>query len=204
MGKDYKPLINRLKNKIFTPIVSIKAKRLIPTIAQYLKDSVNILDVGAGDMITTKYFSEHYHKNIIGTDVLNLNLTDLPLVLYDGTKLPFSDNSFDGAYCIFVLHHCNDELAVLKEMVRIAKYRIVIIEEIYNNSFEKVITYINDWWTNKLLESWYINVPLHFHTDIEWKVKFKELGLKLVHEQQVSQFPIYPPTQQVMYVLDKK
>jgi ubiquinone/menaquinone biosynthesis C-methylase UbiE len=53
----------------------------------------------------------------------------LPRVLYDGLTLPFADESFDVVLLAFVLHHCPDPLAVLREAVRVSRGRVLVLED---------------------------------------------------------------------------
>lgn len=43
------------------------------------------------------------------------------LIVYDGSSLPFGDNSFDHAYSISVLEHTSDPRRVLEEVCRVLK-----------------------------------------------------------------------------------
>ena len=166
----------------------IKAKRLGSAIVPYLKSDKSILDVGCGNMQIASYIQHIYpEKKIIGVDIRDYRTTDLPIILYDGKKLPFTNKQFDCAYVVFVLHHTDNPQEMFREIIRVTK-KIVIIEEVYNSKFQKIVTFLHDWVFNKL-ESVFMEVPGNFLTDREWKSTFDSFGMILQDEQDVWQMP---------------
>lgn len=198
-------LISSAKGFLHGPFHATQAKRLGGGIVAQSKDSLTLLDVGCGDMVITKFISDHLPgRAITGLDVVDYRRRNLPLVLYGGRRIPFENGSFDTVYAILALHHCENEEFVLGEMLRVAKKRVVLIEEVYRNPVEKLITFVHDWVSNKL-EFPGIPVPFHFHNDAEWKQLFKKLRGKLVYEKRVWQFPFpFNFTRQKLYVLSKR
>lgn len=82
------------------------------------------LDVGAGTGQNTLAFSEV--KDIFPIDISKIALKYLSennsnVVGGDITKLPYKDNSFDGAIMLDVLEHIEDHENVMKELSRIIK-----------------------------------------------------------------------------------
>lgn len=53
----------------------------------------------------------------------------VPRVLYDGVTLPFPDRAFSAVLLAFVLHHCPDPLAVLREAARVSRGRVLVLED---------------------------------------------------------------------------
>jgi len=60
------------------------------------------------------------------------------LVVYDGEHMPFGDGAFDAAIAMYVLHHARRPAAVLGEMKRVARRRLVLVEELYRHLPGKV------------------------------------------------------------------
>lgn len=177
-----------LKNDPFSSVHLIKAKRLGSSIVPYLKSVQSVLDVGCGNMQIARYIRHIYpEKKIIGVDIRDYRTADLPIVLYDGKKLPFKNKQFDCAYAVFVLHHTDNPREMLREIIRVAK-KIVIIEEVYSSKFQKILTFLHDWVFNKL-ESVHMEVPGNFLTDREWKSTFDSFGMILKDERDVWQMP---------------
>lgn len=195
-------MFKEIQRLLFLPFLSSKAKRIGVEIVKIAKPYKKILDFGCGDMVLTKYISEHLPKNVIkGIDVIDTNLTNLKPILYEGDKLPFDDNEFDLSYVIFVLHHISEQKKFLKEIARVSR-RLIIVEEVYDNSIEKYLTFIHDWIVNRI-ESLSVNIPFTFHSDKEWKVIFKDMGYRLISEKRVFQLPLFNLTKQKMYFLEK-
>src|SRR4029434_4574577 len=102
-------------------------------IGPYLNPADRVLDIGAGNCVLCQQLRLRGY-NIIPLILRTSALFDgiVPIV-YDGTKFPFDNDSFDVAMVITVLHEAQDPDAVLAELRRVAR-RVIIIEEIYENS----------------------------------------------------------------------
>lgn len=59
-----------------------------------------------------------YLPNVVNFEIVNYDTTD---VLGIGEKLPFKDNSFDGAFSLNVLEHVKDPFQCAKELSRVLK-----------------------------------------------------------------------------------
>jgi ubiquinone/menaquinone biosynthesis C-methylase UbiE len=149
-----------------------RAQEKLEEIGSYLDLGDRVLDVGAGNCILCQQLGRRGH-DVIPVDVKNLSFVDeIVPIAYDGTTLPFGDDSFDVALVITVLHHAPDPDAVLGEVRRVAR-RIIVIEEIYDNSFEKYLTYAID----SLFNLQFLNHPRTNRTDAGWREAFQSLRL---------------------------
>jgi ubiquinone/menaquinone biosynthesis C-methylase UbiE len=139
-----------------------------------LKPGDRILDLGSGNCVLVEQLRAR------GFDVQPVDLANLSFipgiapVLYDGRTLPFPDNSFDVALVITVLHHTRDPDAVLAEVRRKAR-RLVVIEEIFENSAEKYATFAID----SLFNLEFFGHPRTNRTDAGWRDAFRALGLSV-------------------------
>lgn len=97
------------------------------------RDVSTVLDVGCG---TGSVLAEVIRHGIgtrhVGIDVANpeehldLNANGLDLRCYDGSRLPFDDNSFELVYASHVVEHVPDPRGFLKELARVSsKYLYV-------------------------------------------------------------------------------
>lgn len=94
-----------------------------------LKD-ISILDLGCGNGAYTLEFS-NYTKNIVGLDLSSHMLCNNPVdkvIMGDAGHLPFKDNFFDMVFAANLLHHVNNPADILREIKRVAKRYVVIIE----------------------------------------------------------------------------
>jgi SAM-dependent methyltransferase len=149
-----------------------RVQEKLAEIGSYLDPADRVLDVGAGNCILCQELGRRGY-DVVPVDFKNLSFVDeIVPVAYDGTTLPFSDDSFDVALVITVLHHVRDPDVVLAEARRVAR-RIIVIEEIYENLFEKYCTYAID----SLFNFEFFNHPRSNRTDAGWRQAFQGLRL---------------------------
>jgi len=164
-----------MRKKIRNLIFENRTKELIELIKPQIVGD-KILDIGSGNGLLSKSISDNLNKEVSCIDIKNYNKVDLPFYLYDGKKLPFKDNSFDTALFIYVLHHTKNQIELIKEAMRVAKYNIVIIENTYKNGLNLAWVEFLDYLVNKLYHN--VKAPLNFRTAKGWKELFNLLGYK--------------------------
>ena len=99
-------------------------------IFNFIKSSLSlfsgkILDVGCGKMPYKKYILENSKvTEYIGLDIDNALIYDKkikPDYTWDGTRMPFENNTFESAFGTEVLEHCPNPEIILKEIYRVLK-----------------------------------------------------------------------------------
>lgn len=96
-----------------------------------LEPETSVLDVGAGNGTLTWHLAQRAGRTVgidFSRNLLERAPTELPFVQGDALSLPFADNSFDVVVESNFLHHVDDPVAVLREMKRVARARIMLIE----------------------------------------------------------------------------
>jgi len=96
----------------------------------------NILDVGCGGGGTLRFFHTVFQEAelIIGVDILKITppekIGGLPLefILADAHLLPFQDSIFDFVFLKDLLHHVDEPIKVLREIKRVCRTKLVIVE----------------------------------------------------------------------------
>lgn len=90
---------------------------------------LSVLDVGCGPGLTDAFLTDRF-KLVTGVDVSERMIDRARMAnakaryeLYDGSRLPFADGSFDVVFAICVLHHVDpeDRRAFAAEMVRVTR-----------------------------------------------------------------------------------
>jgi SAM-dependent methyltransferase len=162
--------------------ISKNISKLIPD------DVVSVLDVGAGTgEMAQSIRTLRPELKISGADIYIRPKTFIPVVEYDGNKLPFNDASFDAVITVDVLHHCNDPVSVLRECARVSKKWVIIKDHIADSTYdEKILTFM-DWVGNKAHG---VTLPYNYLSSLEWNAAFDKAGLKKV--KKVDQLDIYP------------
>lgn len=182
-------------DKIYKRLCIKKAKTICNECCSYIEGS--LLDIGSGRGYIAKEISKKTNKKVQCLDVKNLNLTNLPLKIYNGKRIPFGTNSFDTVLLCYVLHHTENPINLLKECVRVSKKNIIIFED----SADSILAKPLDILYNKLHG---VDTPLNFKKDDEWLEEFKKLGLKIIRiKSGVEKQWFYPGVNHTMFVLSK-
>jgi SAM-dependent methyltransferase len=96
------------------------------------------LDFGAGDgWFSNEIVRAGLSRLIAPVDVFLRKKLVVPLVLFDGERLPFKDSTFELSYAVDVLHHCPVPAQAIAEMLRCTAKYCLIKDHTYSNSFEK-------------------------------------------------------------------
>ena len=171
-----------------------KAKKINESCREFLKGRV--LDFGAGRC----YIAEELEKNNLDVtclDVNDLSRTKKKAVVYSGKKIPFRANEFDTALIAYVLHHCDEPVKALEEVIRVTKGNIVIFEDTKPSAFVNMM----DFFSNRLRG---VETPFKFLTEKEWAGVFRKLDLKIVAiRHNVEREWFYPLVEHTMIVVRK-
>ena len=177
-----------------------RAARIARALRAHLDPGDAVLDVGCGSLLVAQQIMTHAAVRVIGLETLNYRSHPLPLVLYDGERAPFRDRAFDVVLLAFVLHHCDDGgLVVLQEARRLARKRILVLEDRYDHTAERVLTRAVD----RLLNRWEhvaIPTPCRFRSSDEWQQVFRECGMAVKTLRPLHTTPILE-TRQLLFAL---
>ena len=96
-----------------------------------LDDTTSLLDVGAGNGTVTWHLAPRV-GSAVGLDfsrnLLSRTPDGLTMVQGEASQLPFRDGQFDVVVESNFLHHVSDPVAVLREMRRVSRGRLLLIE----------------------------------------------------------------------------
>jgi len=113
------------------PVVELFARqRIRHLVASGILDGVgSVLDVGAGSGFSSAFYPRHI--GVVACDGALGMLAANPVprrVLCAADALPFPDRSFDAVTCWELLHHLDQPVAAVREMLRVAGRRVIIFE----------------------------------------------------------------------------
>jgi SAM-dependent methyltransferase len=106
-----------------------KLKKYIPFSA-----STGLLDVGCGNGFFSWYFDSLCRVTAVdfSEKMLKLNPVEAKFLMA-AEKLGFKDNSFEVVFCHALLHHVEDIHRVIREMKRVSRKYVIILEPNRNN-----------------------------------------------------------------------
>jgi SAM-dependent methyltransferase len=162
-----------------------KARRILPFFSRSLAPG-QVLDLGAGEGYVGQALHDLMGVEVTLTDVVPMNRTDLPFVLYNGRTLPFDAKTFDYTVLYFVLHHCRDQEQVLKEALRVSRRGVVVVESVYEHLWDKRLLTFLDRLANRLRSGGLMNAQeayLHFRTYDEWELFFMAHQATIVQDR---------------------
>ncbi len=156
---------------------------ILASFASVIEPRSCIIDIGAGPGHLASEMTRELDARVTMVDVAQYNQTDLPLTVCDSRALAFADNSFDYAVLSFVLHHCKEPKAILREALRVSRQAIVIENDV-RGRLRGVITRVVD----SIQSPWYGSPPCYFtKTRDEWLEFFGEFG---VHHSLLNEFSL--------------
>ena len=150
--------------------------KLAKHIASWLPPNSKVLDVGCGDGLLDSLIAKQHKEplEIEGIDVLLRKHTHIPVKLFDGTHIPYEDNSFDVVIFVDVLHHTEHLQILLKEAKRIARHSIVLKDHATDDMFAIPTLHFMDWVGNA---HYGVALPYNYQSKLQWDKTFTELGL---------------------------
>ncbi len=149
-----------LKYVWWKPRARKSAKYIMPQIP----NGAAVLDIGAGNGLIAEIIANEKRAQMTLIDVLDWNLSRFPLVLYHGTRIPFRDKQFDVALLIDVVHHAEDEKALMKEAIRVAK-KVILVEEVHDHKGMNMLANIAD---NIQYVLYGMPVGVHSRNEAQW------------------------------------
>jgi ubiquinone/menaquinone biosynthesis C-methylase UbiE len=177
MGKTHGRLVHARR-------VAVIAERL----AGMLEPGCKLLDVGCGDGKLASILKERVPGlDVQGVEVLPRADCAISCTKYDGTHLPFPDDSFDACLFVDVLHHTTDPLPVLRDACRVSRKFVLIKDHLANNAFDFSTLKFMDWVGNSPHG---VVLPYNYLSSVKWRNLFDEVSLKEVSSD--SDLPIYP------------
>jgi SAM-dependent methyltransferase len=164
--------------------VAVLGQRL----AAMLPPALTLLDVGCGDGTIAK---------IVGQSVPGLTVSGaeyaprpdcaIPCAGFDGLRLPFPDQSFDGCMFVDVLHHSRDPLAILRDAARVCRSFILIKDHLAESTLDHMTLRFMDWVGNRPHG---VELPYNYLSGQQWQNLYHDAGL--VEVQVEREVPIYP------------
>jgi len=151
-----------------------RAEKIVRLFENQIPQGSRVLDLGGGWGFYAEPLKTRGHEHLV-LDVVNPGYQKAPVMLYDGSKIPFPDQSFDVTILVTMLHHVPDPQALFKEVLRVTRRKVVVVEDLYHHAPGRVWTLCRD----RILNVEFTDHPHQFRKDGEWRDFFKGAGFSV-------------------------
>lgn len=164
-----------------------RVARLADALLPLLPDKGIVLDVGCGDgALAHELASRNKRLDVRGLDVMVRGTTLIPVIPFDGRRIPFNDDSVAAVLMVDVLHHADDPKRLLADAVRAAR-SIVIKDHLRQGLGAAPTLRFMDWVGNARHG---VSSPGRYWSPGEWEKVFAELHLQpSVRETRLKLYP---------------
>jgi 2-polyprenyl-3-methyl-5-hydroxy-6-metoxy-1,4-benzoquinol methylase len=188
-----------LQYRVFRSFYRKAAEKMCEECSQFISRNSKILDFGCGSGIIGAEFAKHFDSEILGIDIIDNRVAEIPFVKYDGVDNSFlPDNSYDTVLINYVLHHTPDPIKSLRTAAAKSKNRIIIYENLPEGIVSKFFCKIHGISFGIIFQKNFVSGK--FFTQKEWEKIFKDLNLKLIYAKTIAGFS---PIKTALFVLEK-
>ena len=158
-------------------VSSRRAQVLTSWFESLLPKNASILDVGCGDgVVAASVQSSRPDVTIRGVDVLPRERPHIPVEIFDGSKIPYPDSSFDVVMISDVLHHTEDPNVILREAHRVTRAYVLIKDHYRQGIAAQTRLRFMDWLGNARFG---VSLPYNYWTPQQWKNAWDNIGLRV-------------------------
>lgn len=176
---------DRLHNAL---VVERRERVLSGHIAPLIPRRSWLLDIGAGSARIAAWLTQlRQDIHITCIDVLVRPQTALPVLPFDGTRLPFRDSAFDCVLLVDVVHHAAEPQSLLREAARVASRCIVLKDHLLQGLLARqTLRWMDD--VGNVRHG--VDLRYNYWTPAEWRAVVADLGLNITYWQ--TTLGIYP------------
>lgn len=165
-----------------------RASRLAQEISTLFPKGATVLDVGSGDgLLASLWQAERPDISVTGLDVMVRPDTRIPVRSFDGSALPYDDNSTDVVTFIDVLHHTDNVERLLAEAARVARSWVIVKDHFSENTIDHATLTFMDWVGNAAHG---VECPNNYLSRQQWSEVATKAGLQLA--SRTTQLRLYP------------
>lgn len=158
-------------------VMNRRIDRIANVIIELLPKSCTVLDVGSGNgKLAASVMKARSDVVITGVDTLLWPEQEIATTKFNGRQLPMKDGEVDICMASDVLHHCEDPMILLSEMVRVASVGIIVKDHIADGRFSRLLLCAMDWAGNR---GYGVELVYNYWDWEMWESTFQQLGLEL-------------------------
>ena len=185
MDKGWGELLGAIHSRF---VMGRRIQSLSKSMAKVIPDSSCLLDVGSGNgRLAAAVLVARPDLRIQGVDTLSWPEQFIPTKIYDGRSIPLDDNEVDFCIASDVLHHCENPVLLLREMLRVCSKGLVIKDHIAETNVDKILLGFMDWAGNA---GHGVALEYNYWPWSKWSSTFAELELEV--EVMIQALHLYP------------
>ena len=147
-----------------------------------------VLDIGCGDGTIASLLAQRRAELAIeGVEVIPRPSCQVPCRAFDGSQLPFPDQSFDVCLFVDVLHHTTDVTQLLREAARVTRSCVILKDHLSENSFDHATLRAMDWVGNRPHG---VTLTYNYQSRGRWEQHFVSCRLQVTKFS--TALPLYP------------
>jgi len=165
-----------------------------------LPQTGSLLDVGAGSGRMSRTIGKaRPDLSVVGVDTVLQPDAAIPVIPFDGRRLPFADDCFETAMLIDVLHHDRDPAALLAETARVCRGTVLVKDHYWRTALDRWILRRSDDIGNAGLG---IALPHTYLRLSEWPALFAAAGLR-IETRETFHYSLLDRCKQVIFTAEK-
>ena len=183
-------MLRTLLRTFHKPIYDHRQQVLVKLISPHLQPGARVLDIGCGfgQLGRALMDASNDHVRVEGLESVKRGNELIPITAYEGTRVPFPDDTFDAVILADVLHHDHDQERLLREAARVSRNLVIIKDHVRNGLLAQQRISFLDWAANAGY-----NVPClyKYHSLQEWRALVGKFSSAKVEER--TSIDVYPP-----------
>ena len=167
-----------------------RTRVLAEMLAAQIHGRASVLDIGCGDGTIGSLIAQlRPDISIQGVEFLVRPECKIECRGFDGTSLPFPNDSFDVCLFVDVLHHTQDPAILLREAVRVSRSFVLLKDHLDENILDDVTLRFMDWVGNRPHG---VVLTYNYQSRTQWVDLFSRCGLG--ETTWTTRVPLYPPS----------
>ncbi len=181
--------MSQLINTLHTNLVfGRRVRKLVRALSEMIPAGSRVLDVGCGDgNISAQIAGSGKDISVLGIDVLVRPEPAIPVTQFDGSHIPFDDDSFDLVMFIDVLHHTTHPGKLLAEAKRVSRKYVLLKDHFRDGAFAGSTLRAMDWFGNAHHG---VVLPYNYLSEAEWNQLYDGVQLRSVNLR--TKLDLYP------------
>ncbi len=116
-------------------VMERRARQLMERVREWLPTEGPVLDLGSGTGHLSARLGRESGLEVVTADVSDMHVVGRPPVVITDGALPFGEGTFSAALLIFMLAYPNDPIGLLREVARVTRGPIILVQSVHSDRF---------------------------------------------------------------------